>query len=162
MRVFALAATLALAPISLAGTSALAQDAMPGAGHGMKADGLKWGPAPGFLPKGAQAAVLSGDPTKSGPFTVRLKMPAGYKIPAHSHPTAELVTVMAGELGFGMGDKLDEAKADKLPAGGFVDLPANMNHFAFAATPDTIVQIHSQGPFSIKYVNPADDPSRVN
>lgn len=91
-------------------------------------------------------AVLAGDPGKPGPFTTRLKMPSGYKIPAHQHPTAEAVTVLSGTFHFGMGDRLDEAKADKLGPGGFVDLPANMNHFAFASA-DAVVQINSEGPF---------------
>jgi quercetin dioxygenase-like cupin family protein len=108
---------------------------------------------------GAEAAVLSGDPGKAGPFTIRLKVPAGYKVPAHSHPTAEAVTVISGDFNLGMGDKLDESRAQKLSAGSFVDLPANMNHFAFA-TSDSVVQINSTGPFAINYVNPADDPSK--
>jgi quercetin dioxygenase-like cupin family protein len=156
MRVLAIAATLAC--VGAAGV--VAQEPM--AAHGMRADQLKWGAGPPTLPRGGEFALLSGDPTKPGPFTVRLKMPAGYKIPAHSHPSAELVTVISGELGIGMGDKLDEAKAEKLPVGGFIDVPANLNHFAFAASGETVVQIHSQGPFATKYVNPADDPSRVN
>src|SRR4051812_33165653 len=67
----------------------------------------KWGPAPPMLPPGAQIAVLAGDPTKSGPYTVRLKFPANYDIPAHSHPTDENVAVVSGELFAGMGTKLD-------------------------------------------------------
>ena len=122
-------------------------------------DTVKWGPAPPVLPKGAEAAVLSGDPGKPGPFTIRLKVPAGYKIPAHNHPTHEAVTVISGNFNIGMGDKLDEAKAEKLAAGSFVDLPANMNHFAFADS-EAVVQINSEGPFAINYVNPADDPSK--
>lgn len=143
----------------LATTSAplLAQDQK--AGHAMRADQLQWEPAPPAVPKGAQIAVLSGDPNKQGPFTMRLKTPAGYKIPAHSHPTAERLTIISGDFHFGMGDKLDEAKAEKLSSGGFVDLPANMNHYAFTST-ETVVQIDSEGPFAIKYVNPADDPSK--
>ncbi|KLK91637.1 hypothetical protein AA309_19135 [Microvirga vignae] len=143
----------------LATTSAplLAQDQK--AGHAMRADQLQWEPAPPVVPKGAQIAVLSGDPSKQGPFTMRLKTPAGYKIPAHSHPTAERITIISGDFHFGMGDKLDEAMAEKLTNGGFVDLPANMNHYAFTST-ETVVQIDSEGPFAIKYVNPADDPSK--
>jgi hypothetical protein len=135
----------------------LAQDRMTG--HAMRPDQLKWTPAPPVLPKGAQISVLSGDPDKAGPFTIRLKTPAGYKVPAHSHPTAERVTVISGDFHFGMGDKLDEAKAEKLSSGGFVDLPANMNHYALTST-EAVVQIDSEGPFAIKYVNPADDPSK--
>ncbi|GEO19108.1 cupin domain-containing protein [Microvirga aerophila] len=135
----------------------LAQDHK--AGHAMRADQLQWMPAPSALPKGAQMSVLSGDPGKAGSFTIRLKAPAGYKIPAHSHPTAERVTVIAGDFHFGMGDKLDEAKAEKLGSGGFVDLPAKMNHYAFMST-ETVVQIDSEGPFAIIYANPAEDPSK--
>ena len=139
------------------GVTALAQDHKA---HATTPENVQWGPAPPVLPKGAQMAVLAGDPGKPGPFTVRLKMPAGYKIAAHQHPTAEAVTVIAGEFHFGMGDKLDESQAQKLGLGGFVDLPANMNHFAFASA-ETVVQINSEGPFAIKYANPADDPSKT-
>ena len=134
----------------------LAQDK---AGQAMRANQLQWMAAPSALPKGAQMSVLSGDPGKAGPFTIRLKGPAGYKIPSHSHPTAERVTVIAGNFHVGMGDKLDEAQAKKLGRGGFVDLPPNMNHYAFMST-ETVVQIDSEGPFAIKYANPADDPSK--
>ena len=68
----------------------------------------KWGPAPPMLPPGAQIAVLAGDPTKAVPYTVRLKFPANYDIPAHSHPTDENVAVVSGELFMGMGNKLDK------------------------------------------------------
>jgi quercetin dioxygenase-like cupin family protein len=129
------------------------------ASHAMRPDQLKWEPAPPVLPKGAQFTVLSGDPTKTGPFTLRLKASSGYKIPAHNHPTAERVTVISGNFHFGMGNKLDESKAENLSSGGFVDLPANMNHYAFMGS-ETVVQIDSDGPFVINYVNPADDPSK--
>jgi len=121
---------------------------------------LKWEPAPAVLPKGAEAAVLSGNPTQPGSVTLRLRLPAGYKVPAHSHPTAEEVTVISGTFHIGMGDKLDEQKAETMGAGGFVSLPANMTHFAFA-TAETVVQINTQGPLTIRYVNPADDPSKT-
>jgi hypothetical protein len=61
-----------------------------------------------------------------------------------------------------MGDKLDDSQAEKLGAGGFVDLPANMNHYAFSGGGEAVVQINSEGPFEIKYVNPSDDPSKTN
>ena len=126
-------------------------------GKATSADAVKWGPAPPMVPKGAEIAVLAGDPGKTGPFTLRLKMPAGFKIPAHSHPSYEAVTLISGDFNIGMGDKLDESKAEKLKPGSFINLPAEMNHFAFA-TADSVVQINSEGPFSINYVNAADDP----
>ena len=118
-----------------------------------------WGPAPPLLPVGAQIAVLSGDPTKSVPYAVRLKFPANYAIPAHSHPTDENVVVVSGALTFGMGDKLAKGGAGNktLPVGGYALMPANMNHFAYTAAETTIV-LYGQGPVEFKYVNPADDP----
>ena len=118
----------------------------------------KWGPAPPTLPKGAQLAVLSGDPSKSGLYVIRLKLPANYQIPAHHHPTTENVTVLSGSFHAGMGDKLDRTKAVTFEPGGFAALPANMNHYAWASR-DTVIQVHGEGPFAIVYVNPADDPS---
>ncbi len=123
----------------------------------VNASQIKWEPAPNFVPKGAQIAVLSGDPSKDGLYVVRLKLPAGYKIPAHNHPTMEMVTVISGNFHLGMGDKLDEKKGMQLTAGGYAEAPAKMNHFAWASSP-TVVQIHGQGPFAITYANPADDP----
>jgi hypothetical protein len=119
----------------------------------------QWGPAPPMLPAGAQIAVLSGDPTKSVPYAVRLKFPANYVIPAHSHPTDENVVVVTGALTFGMGDKVAKAAAGNktLPVGGYALMPASMNHFAFTAQETTIV-LYGQGPVEFKYVNPADDP----
>jgi quercetin dioxygenase-like cupin family protein len=119
---------------------------------------LKWGPAPAVFPKGAEMAVLSGDPSKSGVFVIRLNTPAGYRIPAHHHPTDEYVTVVSGDFHLGMGDKLDEAKSASLAAGGFALAPRQMNHFAWSRG-GAIVQVSAEGPFAMTYVNPADDPS---
>jgi len=120
----------------------------------------QWGPAPPLLPAGAQIAVLAGDPTKSAPYTVRLKFPANYAIPAHSHPTDEHVVVVSGALTLGMGDKLaKDAPSNKtLAAGGFALMPASMNHFAYTTSQETTIVLYGQGPVEFKYVNPADDP----
>src|SRR5450432_3794700 len=118
-------------------------------------DNLKWAAAPPAFPKGAQMAVLSGDPSKDGLYVVRLKVPAGYKVPAHTHPNDENITVISGTFNIGMGDKLDEKKGDVLKAGGFAHMAKGMQHFAWF-TEDSIVQLHGMGPQSIIYVNPAD------
>src|SRR5262245_62810191 len=118
---------------------------------------IKWGDPPPVFEKGASFAVISGDPGKSGTFVVRLKMPAGYKIMPHWHPTDEHVTVLAGTFALGMGEKLDPAAAKELTAGGYALLPAEMRHYALAKTA-AVVQVHGMGPFQLTYVNPADDP----
>jgi len=117
----------------------------------------KWGPAPPMLPPGAEIAVLAGNPMAAEPYTVRLKFPANYDIPAHSHPTDENVTVTNGTFYAGMGDKLDRKAGRPLPVGGFFRAAAGMNHYAYTRGPVTIV-LHGIGPVEFKYVNPADDP----
>lgn len=119
-----------------------------------------WGPAPPFVPAGAQIAVLSGDPTKPVAYAVRLKFPANYAIPAHWHPTDENVVVTSGALTFGMGDKLNKATAGNktLGVGGYALMPAKMNHFAYTTGTETTIVLYGMGPVEFNYVNPADDP----
>jgi len=125
----------------------------------MQPEEIKWGPAPPVLVAGAEMAVLAGDPAKSGPVTLRLKLPAGYAIAPHWHPTDERVTVISGHLGLGMGDTLDKKKSKVLKPGGYAVASANMHHFAWTKS-GAIVQVDLMGPFAITYVNPADDPSK--
>lgn len=122
----------------------------------------KWGPGPPMIPPGAQIAVLSGNPMQSEPYTIRLKFPAHYAIPAHSHPTDEHVVVVSGALTFGMGDKLTKGAATNktLAPGGFALMPANANHFAYTTARETTIVLYGQGPVEFKYVNPKDDPRR--
>jgi quercetin dioxygenase-like cupin family protein len=121
------------------------------------APAVNWGPAPPFFPAGARFAVLQGDPSGSGLYTVRLEMPAGYVIKPHWHPTDENVTVISGTFEVGMGDAVSAQGAQTLTAGGFITAPANAHHFAVARR-KTIVQVHGMGPFAITYVNAGDDP----
>ncbi len=145
---------LSMAALLLSATAALAE------GPIVKADSLKWAEAPRVLPKGAQFALVSGDPASNGPYVLRLKMPAGYRVPAHNHPTSEYVTVLSGSFHIGMGDVLDPNKGQELRAGDFAEAPANMNHFTWT-TAETVIQVHGQGPFEMSYVNPADDPRKT-
>jgi hypothetical protein len=120
---------------------------------------LKWGAPPPVFEQNAKFTVVSGDPGKAGIYTVRLRMPAGYKIAPHWHPTDEHVTVLQGTFALGMGEKFDAASMTELPAGGYALLPTEMRHYAMAKT-DAVVQVHGMGPFALTYVNPADDPSK--
>lgn len=121
---------------------------------------VKWSPAPPLLPKGAEIAVLDGDPMKAAPYAIRLKFPAHYAIPAHSHPTDEHIVVTSGALVFGMGDALDKSSSanSKLAVGGFAVAAANANHFAFTRDEETTIVLYGDGPVEFKYVNPNDDP----
>lgn len=118
---------------------------------------IKWRNGPESLPPGAQIAVLEGDPSMTGPFVFRVKVPDGFTIPPHTHPRAERVTVIAGTFHIAMGEKLDKSDGQPMPTGSFGYWPAGMKHFAWV-TGETIVQFHGIGPWQITYVNPADDP----
>ena len=146
---------LASASLFMVLTPVLAAQAAPTA----KAGSLQWGPAPAVFPAGAKMAVVSGDPTKTGPFVVQLSMPDGYRLPPHFHPTDETVEVKQGTFVFGTGDTFDLAKAKPMKVGDKGSIQANMHHFA-AAKGATIVAVTSTGPFVLTYVNPADAPQQ--
>jgi quercetin dioxygenase-like cupin family protein len=148
----------------LAGAAATLLAAHAGLAHAQKTATAKpaklsWGPVPPTLPAGARMAVVSGDPTKAGPFTIDLAFPNGYKIPPHFHPTAENVTVKSGTFLYGMGDKLDRKAMKPMKKGESGAIPANMHHFA-QAKGKTTVEVSSTGPFVINYVNPSEDPQK--
>ena len=123
------------------------------------ADEMKWAAGPASLPPGAQVVMLEGNPAKAEPLTMRLRCPAGYRIAPHTHPAIEHVTVLSGTFHMGSGDRFDEAKGKRLPAGSFVVMPTNAPHFAWASE-ETVIQLHSVGPWGVTYLDPADDPRR--
>lgn len=147
-------AMIGLIPFAL--PAALAQGH---AGHTMvtPAD-LKWGDVPS-LPPGAKIAVIEGPMNEAKPFTVRLKFPANYEIPAHSHPAIERVTVLSGTFNMGAGDKLDKQQTMALSAGSLAIMQPGTNHFAWT-NEETIVQLNGTGPWGVTYVNAADDPRK--
>lgn len=119
---------------------------------------LKWADVPS-LPPGAKIAVIEGPMNEAVPFTVRIKLPANYAIPAHWHPAIEHVTVISGTFNMGMGDKLDPSKSKPLSTGSVAIMQPKTNHFAWTKE-EAIVQIHGVGPWAIHYVNPSDDPRK--
>src|SRR6266849_3194213 len=162
VRIFAVMLLATVAQMSIVATNADSpkahQKAMPEAMLFRPAE-IKWQEAPASLPKGAMIAVLEGNPTKEGPFVMRVKMPDGYRVPPHTHPKTERVTVISGTFNIGMGDKFDEKATRIMPAGSYGQWPAGMKHFVWAKG-ETVLQFHGTGPWSIKYVNPDDDPRK--
>jgi uncharacterized RmlC-like cupin family protein len=123
-------------------------------------DAIPWGPPPPFVAPGAQLAVIEGNPAgTTGDYTVRLKMPNGYRIAPHWHPQRENVTVLSGTLKVGMGDTFDADKMAPFPAGSFAYLDPDMHHYVMASG-EVVVQVHGQAPLQFNYVNPQDDPSK--
>lgn len=146
---------LPMSLVALASSTAMAQSAPvlhPSAE-------MQWMAGPATMPKGTQMVVLEGDPTKAGVFTMRIRFPAGTRVQPHSHTQTEHATVLQGVLHIGMGDTFDRAATKPLVAGAFGYWPAGMHHFAWMEG-ETVLQLHGQGPWTVTYVNPADDPRK--
>lgn len=118
---------------------------------------VEWQDAPASLERGAQVAVLEGDPGEPGVFTMRIRMPDGYAIAPHWHPNVERVTVISGTFLLGSGDTMDRAAAERLGPGSYTSLPPETRHYAIAEG-ETVIQLTSVGPWVLNYVDPRDDP----
>ena len=119
------------------------------------ANTLTWTDAsvPGFAP-GMKIAVIQGNPDSAGAYTLRLSFPDGYRFPAHWHPQAENVTVLAGTLQLGMGERVDDSKLHAYGPGDYLHIQATKPHFG-GARGSTVIQLHGQGPFAINVVQAA-------
>ena len=146
---------VAFAAACLAASSAWAQH---DAHKLVKPEELKWSDVPS-LPKGAKIAVIEGPMNEAVPFTVRLKLPADYKMPAHWHPAIERVTVLSGEFNMGVGEKFDQSKTQAVTPGAIMIMQPKTPHFGWTKT-ETLIQLHGTGPWAVNYVNPADDPRK--
>jgi len=153
-------AILLAIPLVLQAGSDSAQSATPAAppsSHVVLQDAdLKWGDPPPAFERGAQLAVLSGDPGKPGLFVIRIKAPAGYRVANHFHPADEHVTLLDGEVTLQMNDG---AQTQALTRGAYVLLPAQMHH-AVSTKSGMTVQVTAMGPFELTYVDPKDDPRK--
>ncbi len=138
--------------LGLAGPLAAAEDhydyALP--------DEIEWGEGPDFIEPGAELAVLAGNPAE-GAFTVRLRLPEGYDIHAHTHPDPKYLTVIEGAMHIGHGAELDKSDGIRIPAGGFVEVPAGHTHYEWFEE-ETVLQVHMGAPIVVDYVDPARDP----
>ena len=124
------------------------------------ADQLAWSDGPSAFPAGAKMAMLQGDPSREGMFTMRLKFPPNYRIAPHWHNQDEHITVLEGDFAMGMGDRFDAAELDEMKPGDFVMMEKGMRHFAYTKG-GVIIQVHGRGPWTMTYVDPADDPNQL-
>jgi len=120
---------------------------------------IKWNDAPS-IGAGAKAAVIDGDPTLSGSFVMRLKVPPKTTIKVHTHPADENVTVLSGTLYFAAGDKFDTKAAKAFGAGSYFSIGKGNPMFAFTTDKEAILQVHGNGPWGVSYLDPADSPAK--
>ncbi|HEV2718780.1 MAG TPA: cupin domain-containing protein [Thermoanaerobaculia bacterium] len=113
------------------------------------AKSIVWKAAPTTMPKGARIAVLEGDPTKSGIFTLRIKFPQGAIVQPHWHPRPERVTLLSGRVMVGFGDVVDSSATTTFHAGDFYVNPPDAHHYVIIPV-ETVVQITGEGPWETK------------
>ena len=150
-------AALALSILTLVPLSAFAAEHGSGDAHLYQPGKIEWKDGPPSLPPGAKFAVLEGDPAKEGVFVMRVKLPEGFHVPAHTHPKHERVTILQGTFMLAMGENPKRENAETLTAGSYGVWPPGMIHAVWIEG-ETIIQVYGMGPWAINYVNPADDP----
>ena len=122
---------------------------------------IEMGGVPAFSPS-VRLAVVVGQPSVPGPYTIRVKVPSGVKLMPHKHPEDRVYTVLSGIFYIGLGDKFDGDKVEAYPPGSVVVLPGNTSHFHWAKSGEYITQVTAIGPLGIDYVDRGDDPRQLN
>jgi quercetin dioxygenase-like cupin family protein len=118
---------------------------------------VDWKPFAAFPPS-VRLAVVVGQPSDPGPYTIRVKVPHGVKLMPHKHPEDRVYTVLSGVFYIGLGEVFDAAKLDAYPPGSVIVLPGNTSHFHWAKSSEYITQITAIGPLGIEYLKSNDDP----
>jgi quercetin dioxygenase-like cupin family protein len=118
---------------------------------------IDWKPFAAFPPS-ARLAVVVGDPTKPGPYVIRVKVPSGLKLMPHKHPEDRVYTIISGVFYIGLGDEFDANKLQAYPPGGVIVLPGNTSHFHWARSGEYVSQVQGIGPLGLEYLDSRDDP----
>jgi quercetin dioxygenase-like cupin family protein len=122
---------------------------------------IDWKPFPAFPPS-VRLAIVVGEPTKPGPYVIRVKVPSGVKLMPHRHPEDRIYTVISGVFYIGLGDEFDADKLQAYPPGSVIVLPGNTPHFHWARSGEYISQVNAMGPLGLEYLDPSDDPREQN
>jgi quercetin dioxygenase-like cupin family protein len=118
---------------------------------------IDWKPFPAFPPS-VRLAVVVGQPSEAGPYTIRVRVPHGVKLMPHRHAEDRVYTVVSGVFFIGLGDRFDSEKLQAYPPGSVIVLPGNTSHFHWAKSGEYVTQVTAIGPLGLEYVNAKDDP----
>ncbi len=118
---------------------------------------IAWKPFPAFPPS-VRLAVMVGEPSRPGPYVIRVKAPGGVKLMPHRHPEDRIYTVISGVFYIGIGEAFDPAKLMAYPPGSVIVLPGDTPHFHWAQSGEYVTQVTADGPLGLDYLDPADDP----
>jgi hypothetical protein len=125
--------------------------------HAIRAEDIQWTTFAAYPPQ-VRLAVLVGDPSKPGPYVIRVKVPGGVKMLPHKHPEDRIYTVMAGVFYIGLGETFDDSKLTAYAPGSIVVLPGGQPHFHWAKSGEYISQVTAIGPLGMNYLDAGDDP----
>lgn len=125
--------------------------------HAIRPEDVEWKPFPSF-PPAARLAVLVGDPTKPGPYVIRVRVPMGTKLMPHKHPEDRVYTIISGVFYIGLGETFDENRLQAFAPGSVIVLPGDQPHFHWAKSGEYISQVNAIGPLGLNYIDRADDP----
>lgn len=118
---------------------------------------INWKPFAAFPPS-VQLAVIVGQPSEAGPYTIRVRVPRGVKLMPHRHPEDRVYTVISGVFYIGLGDQFNPEKLEAYPPGSVIVLPGNTSHFHWAKSSEYVTQVTAIGPLGLEYVSATDDP----
>src|SRR5271168_2781298 len=118
---------------------------------------IDWKPFAAFPPS-VRLAVVVGQPSEAGPYTVRVRVPRGVKLMPHRHPEDRVYTVMSGVFYIGLGDRFNPDKLEAYPPGSVIVLPGNTSHFHWAKSGEYVTQVTAMGPLGLEYILANDDP----
>jgi hypothetical protein len=125
--------------------------------HVIRSEEMQWKPFASF-PPAARLAVLVGDPSKPGPYLIRVRLPAGTKMMPHKHAEDRIYTVISGVFYIGLGEEFDASKLTAHGPGTVLVLPSGQAHFHWAKSGEYITQVSAIGPLGLAYIDPANDP----
>jgi len=105
---------------------------------------IPWNPVDA---RGAQNAVVVGDPGKPGFYIVYTKWTKGNHFSRpHFHPNDRFIAVLQGTWWVGSGPKFDPANTTPMPAGSFVTHFGKQVHWDGAKDEDAVLLIMGEGP----------------
>jgi quercetin dioxygenase-like cupin family protein len=122
---------------------------------------INWKPFAAFPPS-VRLAVIVGQPSEAGPYTIRVRVPHGVKLMPHRHPEDRVYTVISGIFYIGLGEQFDAATLQAYPPGSVIVLPGNTFHFHWAKSGEYVTQVTAIGPLGLEYLNADDDPRNHN
>jgi len=122
---------------------------------------INWKPFSAFPPS-VRLAVIVGQPSESGPYAIRVRVPNGVKLMPHKHSEDRVYTVISGVFYIGLGDQFDPAALRAYPPGSVIVLPDDTSHFHWAKSGEYITQVTAIGPLGLEYISAQDDPRSHN